>query len=361
MPSDWYSVLGITTSANQEEIKKAYRQKAFQYHPDRNPDNPQAESTFKEIAEAYRILGNEELRKAYDRRSQVSDYLSNKFSASRAAATAAEVVNDIIDDSLFERLDKLFKSGTRPQDIELEVRLTLEEFFCGTDKDVSFKKNEPCLDCKGRGAIKREDFKICHSCLGSGWDPTNIVSLITKKECKKCRGSGKIISKKCAGCKGKGLVKKDVTLTIPIPNDLDILQVNKGLEKLIVPNEGEHGGNLVVSVTLKSHKFFEVQGYDILVSVPVQFYQAILGDYLEIDTLKGSAYFKLPPGSQTGDEIVLSGYGLRKSENSYGDMIIQITVETISSLTPEQRTLLEQIQRMDKTKGKNKPKRRFES
>lgn len=352
MEKDWYAVMGVSYDSTDEEIKKAYRKKALDLHPDRNPNNPEKEKQFKELVEAYKVLGNKDLRQKYDRKRNAASNIRDKFSGfSKAATSAAEVLNDFIDESLFDALSKFFKGTLKPQDIAVKLKIDLEDLYSGSYKTVSFKRNEICLTCNGRGAETKEDFKTCGTCLGSG-QKLDIRSLFSNQKCNECKGVGHIIKNKCKDCKGKGLCENQIELTIQIFKDLSF---EKGISKdnLIVENEGEHGGNLIITVILNKHKYYDVNWPNLFVTVPVEFYHAMLGSVLEIETLKGIALFSVPENTQDGDIITLEDYGLRTSEKTFGDLKIKIVIDFPKKISKQKKVLLEEYMKLD-----NKPKLR---
>lgn len=356
--ADYYELLGVPPEATADDIKKAYKKRALEWHPDRPTGSAEK---FKQLVDAYNVLNDPEARKNYDRRRNSNPAtFASKFSqvASAASTTAKKVVTDFVDDGLFDTLDKFLGRKKEPKNIEIEIKITLEELYEGADKQVFFKRMEACDVCEGRGAERKEDIKLCVECYGVGHtvSVSNLASLFSKEDCKRCKGAGKIITQKCSGCKGKGEKKYDREFTFPIPKDLN-LGVDK--DRLVLPGEGEYGGDLLIQVDLKPHKYYEVSWPDLSVELPIQFYQAILGDYLEIDTLRGPALFKVPPGTEHNEQIVLKNYGLRKTDQAgntkFGDLNVKLQIAIPKRLTKEQRKLLEDYRDLERTKSKNKP------
>lgn len=348
MVDDFYQILGLPSTASEDEIKSAYRKKAKELHPDVNPGGAE---DFKKVVEAYKTLSDTSSRQAYDRKKVASNF-SSKFTA--ATSAASNVVQDILKHGeIFDTLDKFLGRTPEVKNIEIKVKITLEELYNGSDKKVSFKREEVCDSCKGKGAKSNDDFKVCNACYGLGTSPS-LKSLFRKENCKICKGFGKIIINKCDQCNGKGLVKKDIDLVIPLPSDLSY-----PLDRLIVPGEGEGSGDLIIQVEVLPHTFYEVCGLDLSIELPVNFYQAILGDYIEIDTLKGPAHFKLLEGTQSGDTLTLKGYGLKR-ENQVGDLHITYSIMTPKKITKAQKDLLEEFRDVDKL-GKLKPRKRSRS
>lgn len=354
MTSDYYEILGVSPAATPEEIKKAYKKRALEWHPDKITGSNEL---FKKLSDAYNVLNNPDTRENYDRRRKASpEGFTSRF-AKVATSTAKKVVNDFVDDNLFETLDKILGRKKEPKNIELTIKITIEELYEGSDKSVTFKRLESCDTCKGRGALSLDDVKVCTDCYGLGHTiPKGLASLFTKEECKKCKGSGRVILNKCKSCDGRGELKYEREVTFPIPKDLNF---GDDKDRLILENEGEYGGNLLIQTDLKPHRFYEVKWPDLSFDLPVQFYQAILGDYLEIETLRGSAVFSLPPGTESGDTITLKGYGLRipdKDNIRYGDLYIKTIIDIPKRVNKEQRDLLQQYKNMDSSKKKVKPK-----
>jgi molecular chaperone DnaJ len=354
---DYYDLLGVPAAASDEEIKKAYKKRAKELHPDTLTGS---EMAFKQLVDAYAILGNTDKRRDYDRRRNNSPAsFTSRFSraADAASNTAKKVMSDIVDEGIFDTLDRILGRKKEPKNIENSIKITIEELYEGADKKITFKRMEACDACKGRGAASKDDIKVCIDCYGLGHVVNNLASLFSKEECKKCKGTGRIILNRCQECGGKGECKFERELVFPVPKDLNL---GAKKDKLIIPNEGEYGGNLFIEVDLKPHPHYEIKWPNLEIELPIKFYQAILGDNLEIDTLKGAAFFKLDPGAEHGDTITLRGYGLRHLDEAgnlqYGDMIIKLLMSVPKRITKEQREILESYKALDKP-GKAKPRR----
>lgn len=355
---NYYEILGVEPEASIEDIRKAYKKRAMEWHPDRPTGS---EQKFKRLVKAHAILSNKDSRKAYDRRKKnTASNFASRFSkvASAASTTAKKVMNDFVDEGLFDTLDKFLGRQKEPKNVEVNIQITLEELYEGADKTVSFKRHELCETCRGRGAEKREDIKVCVECYGLGHVVSNFAALFTKEDCKKCKGTGRIILKKCSGCKGKGECKYQREFTFGIPKDLNL---GKEKDKLVLPEEGEYGGDLLIKVNLKPHKYYDVTWPDLSIDLPIKFYQAILGDHLEIDTMRGSAIFKIPAGTEHGDTIILKDYGLRRTQKDgnikFGDLYIKILISVPKKINKKQRALLEDYKNLDRGGKKAKPKR----
>jgi molecular chaperone DnaJ len=363
MPADYYEILGASPDATAEDIKRAYKNRAKEWHPDKNDGS---EEKFKSLVQANKILSNPETRESYDRKrntspeSFISRFSGFKGVAKVAAETARKVMNDFVGENIVETIDEILGRKKDPKNIELKISITLEELYSGADKRVLFKRKEPCDSCKGRGAESSADIKVCASCYGIGSSYDDLSDLFkSNSECKKCRGSGKIISKKCVKCKGKGESKYSRDFTFPIPKDLNF---GEAKDRLILPKEGEYGGDLIIEVDLKPHKFYEVSWPDLKLELPIKFYQAILGDFIEVETLLGPAIFKIPPGTTHKNAVTLKGYGLRmpdeKGEPMKGDLNITLAVDIPTKINKKQRELLESYKAADRTKKKLQPKKK---
>lgn len=351
MEIDYYDLLGVVSTATDEEIRKAYKKKAKECHPDTATGS---EAAFKQLVDAYSVIGNVERRKDYDRRRNNSPAsFASRFSkvADVASTTAKKVVSDIVDDGIFDTLDRILGRKKEPRNIETGVKVTLEELYEGVDKKVTFKRMEACDVCKGRGAVSKDDIKVCIECYGLGHVVNNLASLFAKEECRKCKGTGRLILNRCYECEGKGECKFERELTFLLPKDLNI---GSEEDKLIIPNEGEYGGNLFVQVELRPHPHYEIKWPNLEIELPIKFYQAILGDNLEIKTLKGSAFFKIDPGTEHGDTITLKNYGLRYLDRDknlqYGDLIVKLSIAIPKRLNKKQREILESYKALDKAK-----------
>lgn len=347
MLDDYYEILGVEVDASEDDIKKAYKKRAMECHPDRASGS---EEKFKKLVIAYDVLSKPDSRQKYDRRRNNSPTtFTSRFSkvASAASTTARKVMNDFVDDGLFDVLDKILGRKKESNNIETKVKISIEELYAGADKQIKFKRNEICEECKGRGSEGTDNIKPCVECYGLG--RATLADYFTKAECKKCKGTGRIILKKCSSCKGAGEKKYERDFVFPIPKDLN-LGKGKDRDTLIMPGEGEYGGDLLIQVNLKTHKYYTVKWPDLYIDLPIQFYQAILGDYLEIETLRGPAVFKVNPGTEQGEIIRLEGYGLRKTKNGsqkLGDLYINIIIAVPKRINKEQRKLLEEYKEYD--------------
>ena len=340
---DYYEVLGVSRDASAEEIKKAYRQAALKYHPDRNPNDPKAaEAKFKEAAQAYEVLSDPEKRQRYDRYGHegLSGAAMHDFSH-MGAADIFSMFEDIFGGGVF--------GGRRGGvDLQTEVELTLAEVARGTEKTVEFERSDYCERCSGSGAEPGSQRRTCSQCGGYGQveQQTGFSVLFGRMitTCPACRGRGTIVTTPCKACRGRGRAPKRRVLNIKIPAGIEDGQAVR------VPGEGEPGedgsrrGDFHCIVRIKPHPFFERHGADLVCRVPVSFTQAALGTKLEVPTLDGKEEITLERGTQFGELIRLSGKGLPSLRGRRrGDLIVQIVVEIPRKLNRRQEELLREF------------------
>jgi len=356
---DYYEVLGVSKTANEQEIKKAYREKALQYHPDRNPDNTEAEEKFKEAAEAYEVLSNADKRARYD-----------QFGHAGIGASGGGFQNmeDIFSHfgSIFEEFGiggfrsnfggrhsgKVVRKGTN---IRIKVKLSLEEIAKGVEKNIKVQKQISCDACQGTGAKNPDAVKTCPTCRGTGYtvhvQQSVFGAMQMRSECYACHGEGKIITDKCPKCYGSGTVKGEEVITIKIPpgvaNGMQLTVRGKGNA---APNKGING-DLFVLVEEESHPIFERDGNNIYLEYYVSFSQAALGDTIEIPTLDGKARVKITSGTQPGTLLRLNGKGLPDLHGyGKGDLIVNVNVWIPKHLSKEEKQMVEQLSKSENFK-----------
>lgn len=373
MPRDYYDILGVARNASQDEIKKAYRKKALKYHPDRNPDNPEAEQKFKEAAEAYSVLSDEQKRRQYDQFGH-QGIGANAGPGGGAGFGGFSNVEDIFDAfgdifGGFGGFGDIFGGGRRTSrrptrgnqrgsDLKIRLKLQLEEIAEGATKRVKVRRLERCETCNGSGAKAGSSPKQCPVCHGTGEirQATQSIfgQMVNVRECSNCDGTGQVIEDLCRTCGGSGLVKKDVTLSIDVPagvaNGNYMTLRGEG-------NKGPHGGppgNLIVLFEEKSHKYFTRKGEDILLEAKISFSQAALGDEIRVPTLNGEASLKIPAGIQSGKILRMRKKGLPALENSRrGDQLVKIQVVTPQKLSDEEVKLFKELGKHDPTHLEN--------
>ena len=371
---DYYEILDIDKNASEEEIKKAYRKMALKYHPDKNPDDPDSESKFKEAAEAYEVLRDKDKRQRYDRfgHQGVKGMPGGGFNMSMDDIFSQ--FGDIFGDAFGGAFGDAFGFGggsgartrrrvNRGSNIRVKVKLTLEEVANGADKKLKISKYVPCDTCQGSGAKDGSSFSTCSTCHGAGQvtrvQNTFLGQMQTTTTCPSCGGEGQTISLKCPDCAGNGVVKGEEVISVKIPAGVeDGMQLSlsgKG-------NAGARGGvpgDLIVLIEEQEHPHLIRDGQSLLFEHYISIPEAALGTSIEIPTLEGKARIKVPPGTQSGKILRLKGKGL-PALNSYGrgDLMVNINVWTPTTLTKEETEILENLKEADNFKphptGKDK-------
>jgi molecular chaperone DnaJ len=356
---DYYEVLGIERGATEAEIKSAYRKLAMQYHPDRNPNNPDAEERFKECSEAYAILADSEKRAAYDRFGHAA------VSGSGAAGFDPTVFQDfgeIFGD--FFGFGDLFGGGgrrrTRAQrgpDLREDITLEFEEAVFGKQTEVTVRRHEACEGCRGSGVAAGKSPVSCRSCGGRGQIRYQQGFFTMARTCPSCQGAGTIINDPCPKCKGEGRVVRQKTIDAKIPAGVEdgtrIRYSGSGEAGLF----GGPAGDLYLVLHVKEHPFFEREGSDLHCVIPVSFTQAALGFEMQIPTLDGEQTLKIAEGTQSGTTVRVRGKGVPVlNGHGRGDLFVEIRVQTPTKLTKRQRELLQELD--TSTKVENKPQRR---
>jgi molecular chaperone DnaJ len=345
---DYYEVLGVSREAGPDELKKAYRRLAIQYHPDKNPNDPTAEEKFKQLSEAYAVLSDPEKRAAYDR------YGSAQPPPGGFAGVNPADLQDVFGDLFEELFGPWFRrSGTHHgRDIQTTLPLTLEEVAHGAEKPVTVRRPRTCPQCEGSGARPGTRPERCPTCAGLGQVRVRRGFLSMVQTCPDCGGRGAVVRDPDPRCRGTGLVEEEVTLTVRIPAGVESGQ------KMRLEGEGEPGrqggmsGDLYVEMRVEPHPFFERQGRDLLCEVPISFPQAALGSQIEVPTLDGKAKLKIPAGTQSGKVLRLKAKGLPDLRGGgRGDQLVRLQIETPTELTARQRELLEEFDRLSEGEG----------
>ena len=345
---DYYEVLGVSRSASAEEIKKAYRRLAVQWHPDKNPDNKHhAEEKFKEAAEAYSVLSDQQKRSQYDQFGHAG--LSGMGGGGFDPATFSEF-SDIFGD-LFGLGDLFGGGGSRRErshrgsDIRHDLTITFEEAAFGVKKRIKVSRTETCQTCNGSGAKPGTAPQTCRSCGGRGQLRYQQGFLTIARTCSTCGGAGKVLTDPCKDCRGEGRVRVEKTLSVSIPAGVD------GESHLRISGEGDAGvlggpsGDLYVVIHVQEHEVFQRQEDHLICTVPITFTQAALGAQIKIPTLEGEEPFIIPEGTQTGARFRIRGKGIpHVNGHGRGDLYVYVRVVTPSKLTREQRRLLEQLE-----------------
>lgn len=346
---DYYEILGVSPDATEEEIKQAYKKLAFQYHPDRNPGNPEAEEKFKEIVEAYEVLSNPEKRKKYDMMREGTSFFDEFFETS-FGSLFEEVFSDF-----FGRRSTARRRGA---DLKYTLEIELEDVLHGKQVDIEFDAPGICKECSGSGVEKGYSLDRCRVCGGRGKISTVRGFLTVWTTCHACGGRGKINTHPCRGCHGTGIKKEKKKLRVDIPPGIE-----EGT-RLRFKGEGEPvpggiPGDLYVEVRIKEHPVFQREGEDLYCEVPLTFPEAVLGTELEIPTLEGPEKIKVPPGTQHGETYVLKNRGLpRLHGKKRGNLVVKFSIEIPKSITKEERRLIEELHRLMKEKPPER-KRKF--
>jgi molecular chaperone DnaJ len=351
---DYYEILGVSKTASEEELKKSFRRLAMKYHPDRNPNNKQAEETFKEAKEAYEVLGDKQKRQAYDQfgHAGVSGAAgAGGFSGFGGGGASFEDLFGGFGDMFGDIFGGRRGGGHQPQghpgaDLRYDMTITLEEAVKGVNKEIKIPTLVKCDECKGSGAKPGSSPKTCSTCGGVGQVRMQQGFLSIQQTCPKCRGQGKIIDTPCLKCNGQGRKHSTKTLHVKIPAGIDTG------DRIRLSGEGEAGmqggptGDLYVEVHIKPHSIFQRRGADLFCEVPVSFATATLGGEIEVPTLEGKLMLKIPPETQTDKSFRLRGKGITTVRgHAQGDMMVKIVVETPVNRSKEQKQLLEAFEK----------------
>ncbi|MGH8012066.1 MAG: molecular chaperone DnaJ [Candidatus Binataceae bacterium] len=345
---DYYEILGVGRDAVEDDLKKAYRRLAIQFHPDRNPGNKQAEERFKEINEAYQVLSDPEKRTQYDRFGHAAfqgPQGPGGFGGFDFSQGFEEVFSDIFGDFFGTGRGRSRSRSRRGDDLRYDLEVEFEEAARGTDKVVKFQRLVICDACNGTRARGGSDgARTCPNCRGTGQVRTQQGFFSISTTCGQCRGEGMIIADPCPKCQGQGRIRKPVSLSVKIPPGVD------NGSRLKLRGEGEAGfgggpnGDLYVVVHVREHPLFVRQDNDVVIEVPVSFPQASLGAEIEVPTLEGKIKLKIPAGTQSGKLLRLKGKGFVDLHGyGRGDQLVRIVVETPRRLSSRQRELLEEF------------------
>ncbi|HPC46817.1 MAG TPA: molecular chaperone DnaJ [Deltaproteobacteria bacterium] len=340
---DYYEILGVSRSASPEDIKKAYRQLALKYHPDRNPGDPEAEARFKEAAEAYEVLSDPAKRRTYDEYGHEGLTRAGGFHEFTSFDDIFSSFSDIFGD-MFGFSGHRRGTRRRPvkgSDLRYDASITLEESATGTEIELEIPKNFPCESCNGTGAEAGTSPERCTTCGGKGQVYRSQGFFTISTTCPTCRGEGQIVRKPCRPCRGTGRVVQKRRLKVKIPPGVDTGATMR------VPGEGELGefggppGDLYVVITVKPHDVFVRQGDDLYLEVPLSFVQAALGTTIKVPTLEGEVDLEIRPGTQPGEIYTLKGKGIRRLRGSgQGSLHVGIKVEIPKKISKEQEELL---------------------
>jgi molecular chaperone DnaJ len=354
---DYYELLGVERNATAEELKKAYRKKAVQYHPDKNPGNKQSEDMFKKISEAYEVLQDSEKRAAYDRYGHAAFQGPGAGAGPRGAGgfhdpfdIFREVFGQGGGGGIFEEM--FGGGGGRDQgregaDLRYDLEITLEEAARGVEKEISFRKLVACGHCGGTGAEPGTKRVTCPTCRGAGQIRRSGGIIVFTQTCPSCGGTGKKYEKVCTVCRGDGRTPQTTKLNLRIPAGVETGSRLRSAGNGEAGAAGGTAGDLYVVLAVKEHELFERQGDDLFCEIPIKFTLATLGGSIEVPTLFGKASLKIPAGTQSGTTFRLRDKGMPNLRGGrQGDQLVRVHVEVPGSLTGEQRKLLEEFARV---------------
>jgi molecular chaperone DnaJ len=368
---DYYEVLGVGRDASETQIKSAYRKLALKYHPDRNPDDPQAEEKFKEASEAYEVLSDAQKKANYDRFGHAG--LEGSFGSGGfqwSDFTHASDFEDIFGDifgSFFGGAGSRTRGRSGPprgRDLKVGIELTLEEIASGVEKKINLNRLQKCEVCGGSGAAVGGGKKTCTTCGGIGQVQQISRSLFGQSMrvtvCPTCSGEGSIVSSPCDECSGEGVRRRKATLTVRIPAG-----VSSG-NYIPLRGQGDTGlrggppGDCLVYIDEKEHKFFDRDGNDVIYRCPISFSQAALGDEVEVPTLGGKAKMEVPAGTQSGKVFRMRGKGIPDvNGRGVGDQLVQVILWTPDSLGPRERELFEELGDLERKRAASEGKSFF--
>lgn len=350
---DYYEILGVSKTATDDELKKAYRRAAKKYHPDANPNDPTASDKFKEVSEAYAILSDSQKRAAYDQ----YGHAAIEQGGMGGGGFGGFDFNDIFE-SVFGGGDifgDLFGGGRRRngprrgEDIHTTLQISFENAFFGTEREIRVSANEACNECNGSGAKPGTAAESCRHCNGSGQErvlqQTMFGTMTSVRTCSVCRGEGKIIKEPCQECRGSGKVRKTKTLQVNIPRGIDNGQTIRLSGRGEPGQKGGPNGDLLITVYVQAHKIFIRRENNLYVEVPITFVQAALGNEIVIPTMENEEKYTVKPGTQTGTVFTLKGKGVPSVRNNkvVGDLIVTLKVTVPTSLTEVQKAKLKEF------------------
>ena len=352
---DYYEVLGVAKGASADEIKKAYRRKVKDLHPDRNKDNPQAEAQFKEVGEAYDVLKDGDKKAAYDRYGHAA--FEGGMGGGRPgggmgggqgdfSSAFSDVFDDLFGDFMGQRGGGGGRRAARGADLRYNLRISLEDAFSGMQKSITVPASVQCDACDGSGAEGGAEPSTCPTCSGMGKVRAQQGFFTVERTCPTCSGMGQIVKNPCKKCRGAGRVEKERTLSVNIPAGVETGS------RIRLAGEGEAGmrggpsGDLYIFIEVADHELFERDGPNLFCRVPVSMSTAALGGNIEVPTIDGGrGRVQIPAGSQSGRQMRLRGKGMPPLRGGgVGDMIIELAVETPVNLTNRQKELLREFE-----------------
>ncbi len=358
---DYYELLGVQKGVTAEELKKAYRKKAVQFHPDKNPGNKEAEEMFKKVSHAYEILNDPEKRAAYDRYGPAAFEGGGAGPGPRGPAGGGGGFHDPFD--IFREVfgqqggggggifDEVFgggrDGGRDGADLRYDLEITLEEAARGIEKEITFRKNMACERCDGSGAEPGSKRVVCPTCRGAGQVRRSGGIITFTQTCPTCGGAGNKVERPCTACRGEGRMPKTTKLNVRIPPGVDTGSRLRSTGNGEAGMAGGQAGDLYIVLSVKEHELFERQGEDLFCEIPIKFTLATLGGTIEVPTLSGKASLKIPTATQSGTTFRLRGKGMPSLRGgTQGDQLVRVHVEVPTSLSGEQKKILEEFARV---------------
>lgn len=357
---DYYEVLGIPRDASEQDIKKAYRRLAMKYHPDRNPDNAEAEEKFKEASEAAEVLTDRQNRATYDQFGHAGlEGAAGAGGYGAGGGSFTSIFEDVFGDIFSGGGRGRGGGASRGADLQYRLAISLEEAVHGCNPKIKVPTYVECMECLGSGAKKGTSPTACVQCGGTGQLTSRQGFFAVQRTCPHCHGRGTVITDPCSKCKGQGRVQDEKTLSIKVPAGVDTG------DRIRLSGQGQAGaqggpaGDLYVQIEVREHELFSRRGEDLFCEVPISFADAILGGEIEVPTLDGRVNLKIPPETQTGKRFRLAGKGVDTSKlrgrRGKGDLYFHIQVETPVSLDSEQKKRLREF--ADQLSDKSFPRR----
>ena len=360
---DYYEILGVSSSATQDEIKSAYRKLAKQYHPDLHPGDEAAAEKFKQVNEAYSVVGDPDKRQKYDRGEMDMDGQGgfNPFGGGGFTATGFDDIFDMFGSAFgFGGGSRRRSQTSAGSDIQYSIELTFMESILGCKKQISFTRVEKCPTCGGSGAKDENSLRTCDKCGGTGQvrrvQNTIFGQQISVGACDKCGGRGKIVTDTCKACGGRGTINKNRVLNVTIPAGVENGAVLQLSGEGNASRGGGRNGNLLLVISVKPSKIFERENLDLFVTVPVTFKTAVCGGEIEVPSPEGMFTTKIAEGTPNGDVHRFRGKGVRSARGLTGDLYVTIEVEVPKGLTRAQRRALDEFERDSSLKNYSKRK-----
>jgi molecular chaperone DnaJ len=346
---DYYEILGIARTATTAEVSKAYRRLAIKYHPDSNRNDEDAVAKFKECAEAYEVIGDEQKRARYDQYGHAG--LDNNTGSFKDVGDIFEAFGDIFGGTIFEDFFGGRTQRTRVRrgaDVRCDVTLDLEEAAAGCTKQVSLTRHDRCKTCQGSGAEPGSEPQVCGRCRGQGQVVQATGILRVQTTCPQCRGNGKITTAPCHDCDGSGALPREVLLEVQIPGGVDDgMRVRLAQEGQASPDGGPPG-DAYCFIRVRPHKIFKREGTELILQVPLSYSQAVLGTQVEIPTLSGKRVIDIPRGTQSGEVFQLRGQGMPDPRSGMrGDLLVHTYVEIPKKVNAKQEEILRQLAELE--------------